>query len=38
MTAVSFMVLKRPGRGAEKQLQSLVPNLKEEITYTCTEQ
>jgi hypothetical protein len=29
MIAVTFMELKRSGRGAEKYLQYLVPNLKE---------
>jgi hypothetical protein len=38
MNAVSFMVLKRPERGADLPLQSLVPNLKEEIIYTYTVQ
>jgi hypothetical protein len=34
MIAVTFMELKRRGRGAEQNLQSLVPNLKEEMLYT----
>jgi hypothetical protein len=38
MSAVSFMELKRQGRGADQLLQSLVPNLKEKIIYTYTVQ
>jgi hypothetical protein len=38
MRAVPFMDLKRPGRGADQLLQSLVPNLKEEMIYTYTVQ
>jgi hypothetical protein len=34
MSAASFMELKRPGRGANQLLQSLVPKLKEEMIYT----
>jgi hypothetical protein len=36
MIAVSFMDLKRPGRGSDQLLQYLVPNLKEEMIYTYT--
>jgi hypothetical protein len=38
MSAVSYMELKRPGRGADQLLQSLVSNLKEEMIYTYTGQ
>jgi hypothetical protein len=38
MSAASFMELKRTGRGAVQMLQSLVPNLKEELIYTYTVQ
>jgi hypothetical protein len=38
MSAVNFMELNRPRRGADKLLQSLVPNLKEEMIYTYTVQ
>jgi hypothetical protein len=34
MSAVSLIELKRQGRGADQNLQSLVPNLKEELIYT----
>jgi hypothetical protein len=38
MSTVFFIVLKRPGRGADQLLQSLIPNLKEEMIYTYTVQ
>jgi hypothetical protein len=38
MNVVSFMVLKRPGRGADQLMKSLVENLKEVLIYTYTVQ
>jgi hypothetical protein len=38
MNAVSFIELKRAGRGADQNLQPLVPNLKEEMINTYTVQ
>jgi ferritin-like protein len=36
MSAVSFIVLKRPGGVVDQLLQSLVQNFNEEMTYTYT--
>jgi hypothetical protein len=36
MSAVSYMELKSPGRGADQLLQYLVPNLKEEMISNYT--